>query len=213
MLARHTARSGGMSKILQGATREVIYDYAERAFVTILGASIILRFLPTLASHPFNAVLLASECAAVAMILLRKRAQRMDISAYAVTIALVGTTAGLLVQPGENSQSARQMRFTSASEITKLRTAIRSYVKEAVELEKSGAKVDFKKSEDLVYPKEFQDKLDRNSALREAFFALTPGRQRQYHLHFTGAKQAATRESRVEKAIPLILDGMGLNDR
>jgi protein-S-isoprenylcysteine O-methyltransferase Ste14 len=100
MLARHTARSGGMSKILQGATREVIYDYAERAFVTILGASIILRFLPTLASHPFNAVLLASECAAVAMILLRKRAQRMDISAYAVTIALVGTTAGLLVQPG-----------------------------------------------------------------------------------------------------------------
>ena len=127
--------------------------------------------------------------------------------------ALLKDAKGLLVQPGENSQSARQMRFTSASEITKLRTAIRSYVKEAVELEKSGAKVDFKKSEDLVYPKEFQDKLDRNSALREAFFALTPGRQRQYHLHFTGAKQAATRESRVEKAIPLILDRMGLNDR
>ena len=127
--------------------------------------------------------------------------------------ALLKDAKGLLVQPGENSQSARQMRFTSASEITKLRTAIRSYVKEAVELEKSGAKVDFKKSEDLVYPKEFQDKLDRNSALREAFFALTPGRQRQYHLHFTGAKQAATRESRVEKAIPLIFDGMGLNDR
>lgn len=127
--------------------------------------------------------------------------------------ALLKDAKGLLVQPGENSQSARQMRFTSASEITKLRTAIRSYVKEAVELEKSGAKVDFRKSEDLVYPKEFQDKLDRNSALREAFFALTPGRQRQYHLHFTGAKQAATRESRVEKAIPLILDGMGLNDR
>jgi len=127
--------------------------------------------------------------------------------------ALLKDVKGLLVQPGENSQSARQMRFTSAGEITKLRAAIRCYVKEAVELEKSGAKVDFKKSEDLVYPKEFQDKLDRNTALREAFFALTPGRQRQYHLHFTGAKQAATRASRVEKAIPLILDGMGLNDR
>ncbi len=127
--------------------------------------------------------------------------------------ALLKDAKGLLVQPGENSQSARQMRFTSAGEIAKLRTAIRSYVKEAVELERSGAKVDFKKSADLVYPKEFQDKLDRNSALREAFFALTPGRQRQYHLHFTGAKQAATREARVEKAIPLILDGMGLNDR
>jgi uncharacterized protein YdeI (YjbR/CyaY-like superfamily) len=127
--------------------------------------------------------------------------------------ALLKDAKGLLVQPGENSQSARQMRFTSTAEITKAKTAIRSYVKEAVDLEKSGAKVDFRKSTDLVYPKEFQDRLDRNSALREAFFALTPGRQRQYHLHFTGAKQAATRESRVEKAIPLILDGMGLNDR
>jgi len=127
--------------------------------------------------------------------------------------ALLKDAKGLLVQPGENSQSARQMRFTSAAEITKAKAAIRSYVKEAVELEKSGAKVDFRKSTDLVYPKEFQDRLDRNSALREAFFALTPGRQRQYHLHFTGAKQAATRESRVEKAIPLILDGMGLNDQ
>ncbi len=71
----------------------------------------------------------------------------------------------------------------------------------------------FRKSSDLVYPKEFQDQLDRNSALREAFLKLTPGRQRQYHLFFTGAKLSATRESRVEKAIPLILDGMGLNDR
>ena len=127
--------------------------------------------------------------------------------------ALMKDAKGLLVQPGENSQSARQMRFTSAAEITKLRATIRSYVKEAVDLERSGAKVAFKKSSDLVYPKEFQDRLDRNTALREAFFALTPGRQRQYHLHFTGAKLPATRESRVEKAIPLILDGMGLNDQ
>jgi uncharacterized protein YdeI (YjbR/CyaY-like superfamily) len=80
-------------------------------------------------------------------------------------------------------------------------------------VEQAGLKVEFKKSDDLVYPKEFQDRLDRDSALREAFFALTPGRQRQYHLHFTGARQSATRESRVDKAIPLILDGMGLNDR
>ena len=127
--------------------------------------------------------------------------------------ALLKDPKGILVQPGENSQSARQMRFTSVAEIGKLEKSIRSYVKQAVDVEKAGLKVAFKKSSDLVYPKEFQDKLDRNSALREAFRKLTPGRQRQYHLYFTGAKQSATRESRVEKAIPLILDGMGLNDR
>lgn len=127
--------------------------------------------------------------------------------------ALLNDPKGLLVQPGENSQAARQMRFRSAAEITKLKATIKSTLKEAIATEKAGLKVDFKKSADLVYPKEFQDRLDRNSALREAFFKLTPGRQRQYHMHFTGAKQAATRESRVEKAIPLILDGMGLNDR
>ena len=127
--------------------------------------------------------------------------------------ALLKDPKGLLVQPGENSQSARQMRFTSAAGITKLKATIKSYLKEAMAVEQAGLKVDFKKSDDLVYPKEFQDRLDRNSALRDAFFALTPGRQRQYHLHFTGAKQSATRESRVDKAIPLILDGMGLNDR
>ncbi len=127
--------------------------------------------------------------------------------------ALVEDPKGLLVQPGENSQSARQMRFTSAAEITKLKATVKSYVKKAIAVEKAGLKVTFKKSSDLVYPPEFQGKLDKNSALREAFQALTPGRQRQYHLYFTGAKQSATRESRVEKAIPLILDGMGLNDR
>ena len=127
--------------------------------------------------------------------------------------ALLKDPKGILVQPGENSQSARQMRFTSVAGITKLEKTLRSYVKQALEVEEAGLKVAFKKSTDLVYPKEFQDKLDRNTALREAFHKLTPGRQRQYHIHFTGAKQAATRESRVEKAIPLILDGMGLNDR
>ena len=127
--------------------------------------------------------------------------------------ALLKDPKGLLVQPGENSQSARQMRFTSAAQIDKLAKAIQGFVKQAVEVEKAGLKVTLKKSLDLIYPKEFQDRLDRNSALREAFLKLTPGRQRQYHLYFTGAKQSATRESRVEKAIPLILDGVGLNDR
>ncbi|MEO5689711.1 MAG: DUF1801 domain-containing protein [Burkholderiaceae bacterium] len=127
--------------------------------------------------------------------------------------ALMHDPKGILVQPGENSQSARQMRFTSLAEIIKLEKSLKSYLKDAVSVEKAGLKVEFKKSTELVYPDEFQDKLDRNSALREAFHKLTAGRQRQYHMHFTGAKQAATRESRVEKAIPLILDGMGLNDR
>ena len=127
--------------------------------------------------------------------------------------ALLKDPKGLLVQPGENSQSARQMRFTSAAEIGKLAKAIKGFVKQAVDVENAGLKVTFKKSSDLIYPKEFQDRLDRNSALREAFLKLTPGRQRQYHLYFTGAKQSATREARVEKAIPLILDGMGMNDR
>ena len=127
--------------------------------------------------------------------------------------ALLNDPKGLLVQPGENSQSQRQMRFTSVAGIGKLEKALKSYLRQAVEIEKAGLKVDFKKSTDLVYPREFQDRLDRNTALREAFHKLTPGRQRQYHMHFTGAKLPATRESRVEKAIPLILDGMGLNDR
>jgi uncharacterized protein YdeI (YjbR/CyaY-like superfamily) len=127
--------------------------------------------------------------------------------------ALLEDPNSLLIQPGENSQSARQMRFTSRAEIIKLKATLKRYVKQAIAVEESGVKVAFKKSSDLVYPREFQDKLDRNSALRRAFQALTPGRQRQYHIYFTGAKQAATRTARVEKAIPLILDGMGLNDR
>ncbi len=127
--------------------------------------------------------------------------------------ALMKDPKGILVQPGENSQSARQMRFTSLAEIVKLEKTLKSYLKDAMAVESAGLKVAFRKSSDLVYPKEFQDRLDRDSALREAFHALTPGRQRQYHLYFTGAKQAATRESRVEKAIPLILDGIGLDDR
>jgi uncharacterized protein YdeI (YjbR/CyaY-like superfamily) len=127
--------------------------------------------------------------------------------------ALMKDPEGILVQPGENSQSARQVRFTSLAQIVKLEKALKGYLEDAMGVEAAGTKVAFRKSTELVYPKEFQDRLDGNSTLREAFQALTPGRQRQYHLHFTGAKQAATRESRVAKAIPLILDGVGLNDR
>ena len=126
--------------------------------------------------------------------------------------ALMKDPKGVLVQPGENSQSARQMRFTSLAEITKFGKSLTAYLKEAIAVEAAGLKVAFRKSTDLVYPEEFQSRLDSNSALREAFHALTPGRQRQYHLFFTGAKQSKTRAARVEKAIPLILDGQGLND-
>ena len=127
--------------------------------------------------------------------------------------ALMKDPRGILVQPGENSQSARQVRFTSLGQIVKLEKALKGYLKDAIAVEAAGLKVAFRKSTELVYPKEFQDRLDKDAALREAFHALTPGRQRQYHLHFTGAKQSATRQSRVDKAIPLILDGVGLNDR
>ena len=127
--------------------------------------------------------------------------------------ALLDDPKQLLVQAGENSQSQRQMRFRSLAEIAKLEKTIATYVKKAAAAEQAGLKVAFKKSSDLVYPREFQDRLDRDPTLREAFLKLTPGRQRQYHLYFTGAKLAATREARVDKAIPLILDGMGMNDR
>ena len=127
--------------------------------------------------------------------------------------ALLKDPRGLLIQAGENSQSQRQMRLASTAGIGKLEKSIKDFVRQAIAVEESGLAVAFKKSSDLVYPKEFQDSLDSNSALREAFLKLTPGRQRQYHLYFTGAKLPATRASRVEKSIPLILDGMGLDGR
>ena len=126
--------------------------------------------------------------------------------------ALMQDPKGVLVQAGENSQSQRQMRFTSLAGITKFAKPLKAYLKDAIAVEAAGLKVAFKESTDLAYPEEFQSRLDRNTALREAFLALTPGRQRQYHLFFTGAKQSKTREARVEKCIPLILDGLGLND-
>ncbi|MBS1686676.1 MAG: YdeI/OmpD-associated family protein [Bacteroidetes bacterium] len=126
--------------------------------------------------------------------------------------ALLKDDAHILIQQTENVQSARQIRFTDSKEITKLKATIKAYIYEAIEIGKAGLKVDMKKSTTLVYPEEFQKQLDKSAKLRKAFESLTPGRQRGYHLFFTGAKQAKTREARIEKSIPLILAGKGLED-
>lgn len=126
--------------------------------------------------------------------------------------ALLKDAKGLLVQQTENVQAARQIRFTSVKEIVALEAALKAYIREAIKVEKAGLKVDFKKSEEFAVPEEFQNKLDRIPALKTAFTGLTPGRQRAYLLYFSAAKQSKTREARIEKYMPKILDGMGLDD-
>ena len=116
----------------------------------------------------------------------------------------------LLVQQTANSQTARQLRFTSVGEITALAPVLQAYVAEATE--KAGLRVDFKPSTEFTIPAEFQEKLDETPALKTAFQALTPGRQRAYLLHFAAPKQAQTRQARVEKCVQRIFDGQGLND-
>lgn len=118
----------------------------------------------------------------------------------------------ILVQQTENVQAARQMRFTSLQEINKLKTVIKAYIKEAIAVEKSGQKVEMKKTTAFAMPDEFKQVLKEDAALKKAFNALTPGRQRGYLLHFSSAKQAKTRVARIEKSIPDILEGKGLND-
>lgn len=118
----------------------------------------------------------------------------------------------ILIQQTENTQSARQIRFTSVDDIIELEPAVKAYIDEAIEAEKAGLEVDFKKTEAFTMPEEFQHKLDEMPDLKVAFEALTPGRQRGYLLYFSGAKQAKTRASRVEKYVQKILDGKGLND-
>ena len=127
--------------------------------------------------------------------------------------ALMKDPKGILVTQTENVQSARQIRFTSAQEISKMKTVLKSYIREAIAVEKAGLKVDFKKTAEFAMPEEFQARLDGNAKLKKAFEALTPGRQRGYLLHFSGAKQAKTREARIDKCVPQILDGKGLDDR
>jgi uncharacterized protein YdeI (YjbR/CyaY-like superfamily) len=124
--------------------------------------------------------------------------------------ALLKDPAKVLIRQSENVQAARQMRFTDAKQIKP--ALIRTYVHEAIEVEKAGVKVPLKKVSQYPVPEEFRVKLDQSVRLQKAFETLTPGRQRGYLLHFAGAKQSATRSARVEKHIPRILEGKGLND-
>src|SRR5438034_5750378 len=126
--------------------------------------------------------------------------------------ALLKDASGILTQQTKNVQAARQIRFTNVREIVKLKPILKAYIKEATEVEKAGLKVDYKKTADFAIPEEFQNKLDEIPALKTAFDALTPGRQRGYILYFSAPKQSKTRESRIEKCMQQILDGKGLND-
>lgn len=125
---------------------------------------------------------------------------------------LLKDTKGILIQQTENVQAARQIRFTSVDEIIKLEPILKAYIREAIEVEKAGLKVVLKKTTDFVVPDEFQDKLDAIPVLKTAFDTLTPGRQRAYIFYFSQAKQSKTRTARVEKCIPRILEGKGLED-
>jgi uncharacterized protein YdeI (YjbR/CyaY-like superfamily) len=128
--------------------------------------------------------------------------------------ALLNDANGILIQQTENVQAARQIRFTHVREIVKRQPLLKTYIYEAIEVEKAGLKVDFKKNTELIFPDEFQKKLSAKGgpALKTAFNALTPGRQRAYNLYFSAPKQSKTRESRIEKCIQQILKGKGLND-
>jgi uncharacterized protein YdeI (YjbR/CyaY-like superfamily) len=126
--------------------------------------------------------------------------------------ALLKDADGILIQQTENVQAARQIRFTNAGEIDQMEPIVKAYVREAIEVEKAGLKVKLKKTSEFAVAEEFQKKLDANPALKKAFAALTPGRQRAYLHYFSGAKQSKTRAARVEKCTPQILDGKGLDE-
>ena len=127
--------------------------------------------------------------------------------------ALLKDANGILIQPTENTQAARQIRFTNVREIVQMEPILKAYIYEAIEVEKAGLEVNYKKTSDFKIPEEFQNKLDEIPALKTAFDALTPGRQRAYILYFSAPKQSKTRESRVQKCMQRILNGKGLNDR
>jgi uncharacterized protein YdeI (YjbR/CyaY-like superfamily) len=126
--------------------------------------------------------------------------------------ALLNDPNGILIQQTENVQAARQIRFTNAKEPGKMERILKTYIYEAIEVEKAGLKVKLKKTSEYTIPEEFQKKLDKSAALKKAFEALTPGRQRAYIFHFSQAKQSKTRQARVGKYIPQILKGKGLED-
>ena len=125
---------------------------------------------------------------------------------------LLKDTNHILIQQTENVQAARQIRFTNLDEIIELESVLKKYIFEAIEVEKAGLKVKMKKTSDFKIPNEFKEKLDVNPAMKAAFYKLTPGRQRAYIFYFSQAKQSKTRYSRIEKYIPKILKGKGLND-
>jgi uncharacterized protein YdeI (YjbR/CyaY-like superfamily) len=127
--------------------------------------------------------------------------------------ALLKDANGVLIQQTENVQAARQVRFTNVKEIVELETILKAYIYEAIEVEKAGLKVNYKKATEFSIADEFQNKLDEIPDLNTAFYALTPGRQRAYLLYFSAPKQSKTREARVEKCMQQILDGKGLNDQ
>ncbi|MFI5132085.1 MAG: YdeI family protein [Chitinophagales bacterium] len=126
--------------------------------------------------------------------------------------ALLNDANGILIQQTKNVQSARQVRFTNMREIVQKERVLKAYVFEAIEVEKAGLKVKLKKTSEYKIPEEFQKKLNKTPALKTAFNALTPGRQRGYIFYFSQAKQSKTREARVEKYMKQILNGKGLND-
>jgi len=126
--------------------------------------------------------------------------------------ALLKDPKGILVQQTRNVQAARQIRFASLADIGERRAAVAAYIREAIAVEKSGAKVQMKSAAQFKVPEEFQRRLEQDPVLAEAYHALTPGRQKGYLLHFAGAKQSATRAARVEKHAPRILQGLGLDD-
>src|ERR1700693_27928 len=127
--------------------------------------------------------------------------------------ALLNDANGILIKPGENTQAAGQIRFTNVREIVEMEPILKAYIYEAIEAEKAGLKGNFKENTELIFPEEFKNKLDTNFALKTAFDALTPGRQRAYNLYFSAPKQSKTRESRVEKCMQQILNGKGLDDQ
>ena len=126
--------------------------------------------------------------------------------------SLLPDSNGILIQQTKNVQAGRQIRFTNIEEIMELEPILKVYIQEAIEVEKAGLKVKLKKASEYSIPEEFQKKLDENPALKIAFDALTPGRQRAYIFYFSEPKQSQTRESRIEKWMQQILNGKGLND-
>jgi len=126
--------------------------------------------------------------------------------------ALLKDPKGILVQQTENVQAARQIRFTNVREIVEVESTLKAYIKEAIEADKAGLEVSYKKTSEFVIPEEFQNRLDESPALKTAFDALTPGRQRGYVLYFSAGKKSKTRAARIEKCVHQILEGKGLND-